>query len=310
MRHPWILAAAALLAAACSPQVYPMYLEMRGPSRSGITLAGKNVSVVYMDGNNQVDSLFDRQVASSLARSLEADYFDGREQVGIFRTPAVDSVSLDLMHSLVMETEGDVVFVLSSSLGLPAPETNQVVAKATSVDSAFVCPVAVPVRTQLYVYDSMGQDKVIPYKGSAVLRTMVYNSGTLTEDGLKSLALRSMAQEADEVGERISTRFLSTWTTETFSFYYYEGSLQNDIWIYALANVMEGKLATAVDMWMPFVKQGNNISRASACYNIAQAFYLMEDYGISARWLDMAEKLENVSLAPGLRKRLSQHLEK
>ena len=279
MRHPWILAAAALLAAACSPQVYPMYLEMRGPSRSGITLAGKNVSVVYMDGNNQVDSLFDRQVASSLARSLEADYFDGREQVGIFRTPAVDSVSLDLMHSLVMETEGDVVFVLSSSLGLPAPETNQVVAKATSVDSAFVCPVAVPVRTQLYVYDSMGQDKVIPYKGSAVLRTMVYNSGTLTEDGLKSLALRSMAQEADEVGERISTRFLSTWTTETFSFYYYEGSLQNDIWIYALANVMEGKLATAVDMWMPFVKQGNNISRASACYNIAQAFYLMEDYG-------------------------------
>ncbi len=310
MRHPWILAAAALLAAACSPQVYPLYLDVRGPSTSGLSLVGKNVSVVYMDGNNQVDSLFDRQVASSLARSLEADYFDGREQVGIFRTPAVDSVSLDLMHSLVMETEGDVVFVLSSSLGLPAPETNQVVAKATSVDSAFVCPVAVPVRTRLYVYDSMGQDKVHPFKGSAVLRTMVYNSGTLTEDGLKSLALRSMAQEADEVGERISTRFLSTWTTETFSFYYYEGSLQNDIWIYALANVLEGKLAKAVDMWMPFVKQGNIISRASACYNIAQAFYLMEDYEISARWLDMAEKLENVSLAPGLRKRLSQHLEK
>lgn len=298
------------MAVACSPQVYPLYLEVRGPSPSGLKLAGKNISVVYMDGNNQVDSLFDRQVASSLARSLEEDYFDGREQVGIFRTPATDSVSLDLMHSLVMETEGDVVFVLSSTLGQPAPETNQVVAKATSVDSAFVCPVAVPVRTQLYVYDSMGQDKVIPYKGSAVLQTMVYNSGTLTEDGLKSLALRSMAQEADEVGERISTRFLSTWTTETFSFYYYEGSLQNDIWIYALANVMEGKLATAVDMWMPFVKQGNNISRASACYNIAQAFYLMEDYEISARWLDMAEKLENVSLAPGLRKRLSQHLEK
>lgn len=298
------------MAAACSPQVYPLYLDVRGPSTSGLSLVGKNVSVVYMDGNNQVDSLFDRQVASSLARSLEADYFDGREQVGIFRTPAVDSVSLDLMHSLVMETEGDVVFVLSSSLGLPAPETNQVVAKATSVDSAFVCPVAVPVRTRLYVYDSMGQDKVHPFKGSAVLRTMVYNSGTLTEDGLKSLALRSMAQEADEVGERISTRFLSTWTTETFSFYYYEGSLQNDIWIYALANVLEGKLAKAVDMWMPFVKQGNIISRASACYNIAQAFYLMEDYEISARWLDMAEKLENVSLAPGLRKRLSQHLEK
>ena len=310
MRHPWIVAAAALLAAACSPQVYPLYMEVRGPSSSGLTLAGKNVSVVYMDGNNQVDSLFDRQVASSLARSLEADYFDGREQVGIFRTPATDSVSLDLMHSLVMETEGDVVFVLSSSLGLPAPETNQVVPKATSVDSAFVCPVAVPVRTQLYIYDSMGQDKVIPFKGSAVLRPMVYNNGTLTEDGLKSLALRSMAGEADIVGERISTRFLSTWTTETFSFYYWEGGWQSDVWIYALANMLDGKIAAAVDQWMPLVKLGNNTSRACACYNIAQAFYLMEDYELSARWLDTAEKLENVSLAPGLRKRLAHHLEK
>ena len=309
MRHPWILAAA-LMAVACSPQVYPLYLEVRGPSPSGLKLAGKNISVVYMDGNNQVDSLFDRQVASSLARSLEEDYFDGREQVGIFRTPATDSVSLDLMHSLVMETEGDVVFVLSSTLGQPAPETNQVVAKATSVDSAFVCPVAVPVRTQLYVYDSMGQDKVLPYKGSAVLRPLVFNNGALTEDGLKSLALRSMAGEAEEVGERISSRFLSTWTTETFSFYYLEGTLQNDIWIYALSNALDGKFAAAVDMWMPLTKQGSAMNRACACYNIAQAFYLMEDYEMSSRWLEMAEKLENISLAPGLRKRLSQHLEK
>lgn len=309
MKHLWIIAAA-LLAAACSPQVYPVYMEIRGASLSGLTLSGKNISVVYMDGNTQVDSLFDRQVASSLARSLEADYFDGQELVGIYRTPAADSVSLDLMHSLVMETEGDVVFVLSSSLGLPAPETNQAVTGATSVDSAFVCPVAVPVRTQLYVYDSMGQDKVLPYKGSAVLRPLVYNNGTLTEDGLKSLALRSMSGEAEEVGERISTRFLSTWTTETFSFYYYESASLPEPWIMALSKILEGKFAAAIDTWMPMVKQGSAESRACACYNIAQAFYLLDDYALSARWLDQAEKLENVSLAPGLRKRLAAHLEK
>ena len=239
MRHLWIVAAA-LLATACSPQVYSLYLDVRGPSSSGLTLAGKNISVVYMDGTTQVDSLFDRQVASSLARSLEADYFDGQEVVGVFRTPAADSVSLDLMHSLVMETEGDVVFVLSSNLGLPAPETNQVVAKATSVDSAFVCPVAVPVRTQLYVYDSMGEDKVLPYKGSAVLRPLVYNNGALTEDGLKSLALRSMSGEAEEVGARISTRFLSTWTTESFSFYYFNNTTMDDPWVYALTHALDG----------------------------------------------------------------------
>ena len=41
---------------------------------------------------------------------------------------------------------------------------------------------------------------------------------------------------------------------------------------------------------------------------MAQAFYLLEDYQLSARWLDQAEKLENLSLAPGLRKRLAKHL--
>lgn len=309
MRHLWIVAAA-LLATACSPQVYSLYLDVRGPSSSGLTLAGKNISVVYMDGTTQVDSLFDRQVASSLARSLEADYFDGQEVVGVFRTPAADSVSLDLMHSLVMETEGDVVFVLSSNLGLPAPETNQVVAKATSVDSAFVCPVAVPVRTQLYVYDSMGEDKVLPYKGSAVLRPLVYNNGALTEDGLKSLALRSMSGEAEEVGARISTRFLSTWTTESFSFYYFNNTTMDDPWVYALAHALDGEFSKAIDVWAPYTKRGGNQARACACYNIAMAFYLLEDYPLSVRWLDIAKKLEDVSLAQGLRKRLSRHLEK
>ena len=309
MRHLWIVAAA-LLAAACSPQVYSLYLDVRGPSSSGLTLAGKNISVVYMDGTTQVDSLFDRQVASSLARSLEADYFDGQELVGIFRTPATDSVSLDLMHSLVMETEGDVVFVLSSKLGLPAPETNQAVPGATSVDSAFVCPVPVPVRTQLYVYDSMGQDKVLPYKGSAVLRPLVYNNGMLTEDGLKSLALRSMGQEAENVGQRVSGRFLSTWNTESFSFYYYNSTSMDDPWIFALAHVLDGEFSQAIDGWAPYTKRGSNQARACACYNIAMTFYLMEDYPLASRWLDMAEKLEDVSLAPGLRKRLAVHLEK
>ena len=309
MRHLWIVAAA-LLAAACSPQVYSLYLDVRGPSPSGLQLAGKDISVVYMDGTTQVDSLFDRQVASSLARSLEADYFDGREQVGIFRTPAADSVSLDLMHSLVMETGGDVVFLLSSKLGLPAPETNQAVPGATSVDSAFVCPVAVPVRTQLYVYDSMGQDKVLPYKGSAVLRPLVYNNGMLTEDGLKALTLRSMGQEAEDVGERVSGRFLSTWNTESFSFYYYNGTSMDDPWIYALAHALDGEFSQAIDGWAPYTKRGGNQARACACYNIAMAFYLLEDYPLAARWLDMAEKLEEVSLAPGLRKRLAARLEK
>ena len=75
MKHrlTWILAAA-LMAAACSPRVYPLQMVVRQPSTSGLTLVGKNAAIVYMDGANTTDSLFDRHVASALARSLEDSY--------------------------------------------------------------------------------------------------------------------------------------------------------------------------------------------------------------------------------------------
>ena len=308
MKHSWILAVA-LAVSACSPQIYSVYLDVRHPSQSGLTLSGKDISIVYMDGSNQVDSLFDRQVASSLARQLEEDYFDGQEKVGLFRIPSADTVTLDRMHSLVMETEGDVVFLLRSRLGEPTLETNQPITGATSLDSAFICPVLVPVKLQLDVYDSMSEDKVHNYNGSTVLRAQVYNNGILTDDALKSLSLRSMGRQAEKVGERVSTRFLSNWITESFGFYFYEPSA-SDLWDDALVNVLYGELSAAVDKWGILVKSGSAEKRACACYNLAQAFYLMSDYTLSSRWLDEAEKLENVSLAPGLRKRLASHLEK
>jgi len=307
MKHSWILAAV-LFTAACSPQVYPLYMDVRNPSSSGLNLSRKDISIVYRDGTNQVDSLFDRQAASSMARSLENDYFGSEEKVGIYHLPELDSMSLDLMHSLVMDTGSDVIFVLKTNLGIPAPETNLVVKDATSVDSAFVCPVNIPVKTHLDVYDSMSQDKVHNYNGSAVLRTLVYNNGMLTQEALGEKALRSLAREADVVGERISKRFLSTWITESFGFYYFD--MGSDPWIDGILQVMDGKLSAAVDSWSKLVKRGDALHRACACYNMAQTFYLMEDYELSRRWLQEAEKLDNVSLAQSLQKRLDSHLEK
>ena len=303
------IVAAALLLAACSPQVYPLYLEIRQPSSSGLDLSGKDISIVYMDGTTAVDSLFDRQAASSLARKLEEDYFGGSPVVGLYRIPSADTVSLDLMHSLVMDTGGDVVFLLSTSLGEPSLESNAEVRNARSVDSAYVCPASVPVKTQLKVYDSMGEDKVHQFSGNAVLRNQVYNSGMLTDDALRSLALRSLDSQAEDVGRRISTRFLSDWKTESFSFYYFEDA-NSETWWKGLQKAGEGRFGEALDVWFPLVKQGNAEKRACASYNIAQAFYLMGDNELALRWLDQAEKWENVSLAPGLRKRINTRLEK
>ena len=54
---------AALVVAACSPEIYPLHLEVRQPSASGMDLNRKSMSIVYMDGSNNLDSLLDRSTA-------------------------------------------------------------------------------------------------------------------------------------------------------------------------------------------------------------------------------------------------------
>ena len=86
-RFPVTLGLVALALAACSPQTLTMSVDMRHPSKSGIDLTRKTISIVYMD-DGQVDTTFSNGVASSLARSLEEDYFAGSEAVGVYKIPA------------------------------------------------------------------------------------------------------------------------------------------------------------------------------------------------------------------------------
>ena len=274
MRKLSVIVLSALLLAACSPQVYPLYLDVRQPSSSGLDLARKTMSLVYMDGYNNVDSLFDRHTASAIARSLEEDYFGGEPVIGLYHIPSADSVSLEKMHSLVMDTEGDVIFVLASHLDMPADTSHLSV---------------VPLSTSLSVYDSMGEDKVQSYKGSTVL--------TVTR-------MKDLPEQAEEMAGRISKRFLSEWKTESFSFYYFDNL--SDEWTDALSLASQGKMGKAMDIWMQQVQKGSVIKKACAAYNMAMGFYLLEDYHLSAYWLDYADKLEDLSLSAGLRKRLQE----
>ena len=263
----------ALLLAACSPQVYPLYLDVRQPSSSGLDLARKSMSLVYMDGTNEVDSLFDRHAASALARKLEEDYYGGEPVIGLYHIPSADSVSLEKMHSLVMDTEGDVIFVLASHLDIP--------------DSTHLG--VVPLHTDLSVYDSMSEDKVLRYNGNTVL----------SMTGMKELPLK-----AEEMAGRIAKRFLSDWKTESFSFYYFDDF--SDDWTDALTLASQGKMGKAMDIWMEQVKTGSIIKKACAAYNMAMGFYLLEDTHMSAYWLEYADKLEELPLSAGLHKRLEQ----
>ena len=279
MKRAIIAIAAALLLAACSPQVYPLYLEVRQPSSSGFNLNRKSMSIVYMEGNNNLDSLFERRAASAMARSLEEDYFDGEEVVGLYSVPSLDTVTVENMRSLVMDTDKDVVFLLSTQMDVPQDTT---------------VAMSIPLKARMYVYDSMGEDKVRSFKGSSVMNVA---------------RMQDLEEKADDVGKTISGRFLSGWKTESFSYYFFD-DFSVDEWVEGIQFANDGAFAKSADVWMTLVKKGNNIKRACAAYNLAMTFYLMEDYEMSAKWLALAEKMEDLALTPGLRTRLNAYLEK
>ena len=301
-RFTLTLGLAALALAACSPQTLTLSVDMRHPSKSGLDLAKKTMSIVYMD-DEKPDTTFSNGVASALARSLEEDYFGGNEAIGVYKIPT-DSVSLDLMHRLVIDTGDDVVFLLGPpSFGEVALSENVALQQPVSVDSAFIAQAQIPYAAKLFVYDSMDkEDRLQVFRGNSILRTQVYSSGVTAPEFLKDKALESKELGAELVGKQISNRFVPTWKTEAYSLYYFEG--WDDDWVQAayLASEMEWK--KAADIWMKKIGDGNYTKRACACYNTALAFYMMGDLNLATKWLDRADQLGTPGLSPGLRKRI------
>ena len=296
------LGLAALALAACSPQTLTLSVDMRHPSKSGLDLAKKTMSIVYMD-DEKPDNTFSNGVASALARSLEEDYFGGNEAIGVYKIPT-DSVSLDLMHRLVIDTGDDVVFLLGPpSFGEVALSENVALQQPVSVDSAFIAQAQIPYAAKLFVYDSMDkEDRLQVFRGNSILRTQVYSSGVTAPEFLKDKALESKELGAELVGKQISNRFVPTWKTEAYSLYYFEG--WDDDWVQAayLASEMEWK--KAADIWMKKIGDNSYTKWACACYNTALAFYMMGDLNLATKWLDRADQFGTPSLSPGLRKRI------
>ena len=301
-RFTLTLGLAALALAACSPQTLTMNVDMRHPSKSGIDLGRKSMSVVYMD-DGTADSTFSNAVASSLARSLEEDYFGGREAIGVYKIP-VDSVSLDLMHRLVIDSGDDVVFLLGPpAFGEVALTENTAVKDPVSVDSAYVAQAQIPYNAKLFVYDSMDkEDRLHVFRGGSILRSQVFSSGVTAPEYLKERALVTKDLSADLVGKQISNRFVPPWKTESYSLYYYDG-MDGD-WERAAIQAYDMNWKRAADIWMKKVNEGSTSKRACACYNTALAFYMMGDLNLATKWLDRADQWGTPTLSPGLRKRI------
>ena len=96
--------AAILMTVSCGPSKHAVHVEMRHPSRSGVEVFGKNVSVVYLENNDNTARAFCQSMADGFAYTLEQDmgYPDGT--IGIYRMrqqEGADYSSKDSFHSLI-----------------------------------------------------------------------------------------------------------------------------------------------------------------------------------------------------------------
>ena len=157
----FLAVSAALAAVSCGPSKYMMHLEMRYPSKAGIELAGKNVSVVYLENGKQIQDGFNASMAEGLAYTIENDYGTGEGSVGIYRmtrSASGDYSSKDTLTNLLIDTGADVVFLLDTvKLGEMTVGGPSKVAYKTVKDSSVVNVGSVPFTVKIYAYDAMNK---------------------------------------------------------------------------------------------------------------------------------------------------------
>ena len=257
-----------MVAVSCGPSRHAMHFEMRYPSKSGLDLAGKILSVVYLENDNEEGNLFNQGVADAVAYALEKDYGIAEGGIGIYRMRCEDDAKYDTRESmlnLLVDTDADVVFVF---------------------DTLKLGPVLADGSTQfsmaLYSFDAMDQDEQVrSYKGS---------SAAVLSEG------------APKTGTTVASSFKSQWRNEQYSFMYFD----NEKWYTALDRAEVYDWKGAIDMWMTLLSSNDPLRRSCAAYNIATACYMMMDYELALEWLDYSDKTNKLTHSDNLRKRINE----
>ena len=305
LTFPFVLLA---LLCSCSPQVFTMKIEMRGPSSSGIDLAGKTLSVVYLDDLSGRDEAFSPAMAESFSQALEKDYFSGNKAVEMYRMEkdfGGDYAARDTLVNLVMDTGDDVIFLFEA----PAFDTPVCGSRSPVVgvgrDSSNVMQITVPYKIKLYVYDSMGQDTVKVYSGSSDFSEKVFCSPDESDEDVCWRAWSQYVRGGVKAGISYSRHFLSTWKPEQFTFFYCDSP---QAWNTGGQAAFEYRWHDAIQAWMTLLDTKNMEKRSCAEYNIATACYLIGDYELAQKWLDLSDKDFKVYLSSGLRSRINAKL--
>lgn len=306
-----MVASALFALVSCAPQAFVVSPEMRGPSKSGLNLAGKSMAVVYLTDGNPRDTLFNASAAGGFASRLEEDYFGGEREVGLFTARGGDGVqyaSKDSLVSLVMETGKDVVFVIDiPELGIPSiNDPVKVTGRVAPKDSAYVSTASVPFNTRIFVYDSMGkEDKVYAFAGGRNVRVDVYSDGRTSKDDLMGKVWSNIASGAENAGYVAAKSFMSTWKSDDFYVIYYDAS--EDAWDKGAEYAYSYKWKEAIDQWMKLLDCRSDEKKACAAYNIALGCFMCGQPSLALEWLDRSDSYTPVSLSKTLRLKINQY---
>lgn len=302
-----ISALALMMFAACAPSKYTMHLETRYPSKSGLDLAGKNVSVIYLENGTGFKDGFSASMAESLAYNLEKDYGTGEGSVGVFRmskSAGGNYASKDTLFNLLMDTGSDLVFLIDTvrfgemTVGGPSK-----VAYATVSDSSTVNVGSIPFNLRLYSYDAMNESEdVKSFGGTAIALPEVYSDGSLSSEQLKKGAYEALPAEGWAAGEMLSKSFASQWKVEGYSIIYFDSPK----WIAAAEKADQLDWKGAMDIWFELLDSKDVLKRSSAAYNIALSCYMLGDYKLAEEWLDLSDKDSELPLSSALRTRIGQ----
>lgn len=305
MKRPYLLLALLCLVA-CGPSKYIMDVEMRHPSKADVDLAGKLVSIVYLEDGRQENADFAENMAKGFASSLEKDYCMEKGSIGVYRKPLGNGENYacrDSMFNILMDTGADVVFLIDTiKLGTMTVGSPAKVSVKSVADSSYVSTGSIPFVMKLYCYDGMDKaDRVRSFSGSSVAVPDVYSDGKRSREEMKVKAFEALGQEAAGSGQTLASSFISQWKVEQFTIMYFD----NDMWFEALECALQFKWSKAIDLWLKALQSNDPLKRSCAAYNIATACHIMGNDSLAGEWLDFSDKENHISASDTLRKRLS-----
>ena len=241
-----------LAAVSCGPARHAITLQMRYPSKSGIDLGGKIVSVAYSAIGDPVVDSFNETMAGSFADVLEEDYATGEGSVKVIGVDGskTDYAQRDSLIRILMNTGSDIVFLFASPvINYENPSGGM------------------PMKVTLYCYDGMNkEDKVFAFTGTTVISSTVASS---------------MKNEAVDVGKNVSEVFKAEWKHEQYSIAYFDSAK----WYEALYLAEEYDWKGAMDIWFSLLDTKDLMKRACAEYNISVACYMLGDFELADEWL-------------------------